>query len=1172
MFRKLLENHILTNLTFLLVLVMGWITYYQLPREQDPSVNFNWVQIWTFWPGATAPDVEKRITDPLEEGIKKVPDIKFVSSASREGISSILVRFTEMDEDEFDSRMSDLRRELQAKRDELPKGVKQPDILEISSSNAFPTATLVVWGRSDGETIQQVARNIREDMERLEGVDVVRDDGARDPELKVNFLSERLLGLGVSPVDLADTVSAYFRDLAAGDITLGDQKWLVRMTGTSSDPLYIESFPILTARGEVPLRSIAEIERGREDPEIIVRYKGQPAVMLSVYKRNKANNLELLEKIKSYIKQKNRLGGRTGVELILLDDQTQATRSAIGVMERNALIGLLLVMLMTWLFLGFKIALFTSIGIPFVLAGTFWVLGISSQTLNVTVLLGIVISLGMLVDDAVVVVESIYFHLQRGKDGIRAALDALRDVAGPVTTAVLTTIAAFLPLMLLPGILGDFMRVVPIVVSVALVVSLIEAFWMLPAHLVEFQPNLLKQGRVQAMRNRITRQLRHFYTKKLLSVLRRPKLSFSSAFILLVFSIGLIYAGFVRVDFFATDLFRLFYIDVEMPPGTSLEKTSATMELIDRAVREKLEPGAAKGVVNYSGLQFTETEPLIGDERGQIFVSLASNTTDPPDVDETIDSMREVVMSVPGPLDVSFLRRKTGPPSLKPISIKVRGDDINEIRSAVAALKEILNNTAGVSDITDDDTEGGMELSVRLNPDAITRSGLNPSDVIRAVRLFADGEVVASMQHQGEQLDVRVRARPVPLQDIDTFLSYPLGLQDGREIPIGEVLEHSKKRTVSNVRHYNFRRAVTVEAELDTSVTDTLTANRFVQNKWRSVGTRYPNTSLDFVGELDDIQESLGAMAVLFLFGMGLIYLILGTQFKSYLQPFIVLSTVPMAFIGVVLGLFISANPLSLFTLYGTIALAGIAANDAIVLISTANRNLNLGWSVSTAVIFAARRRVVPILITSLTTMAGLFSLATGLGGKSLMWGPVATAIVWGLGFSTLLTLFIIPLGYNLLIKPKEEKADVQKLTGTLESSTDGWLTEFLERIKKHLSSLDKERDQALEMTLENHENMQIYQEGLTALNENDPNHAIRNFQRLADKEPNVKDLNILAAQSNILLMQETGWDIGYMARARRYLIRARNIDANDRRLAILEKAYAKLKEEHENETDWKNG
>ena len=1160
MFRKLLENHILTNLTFLLVVAMGWIAYSEMPREQDPSVNFNWVQIWTFWPGATASDVESRITEPLETGIKKVSGIKFVSSTSREGVSSIIVRFSEMSDEEFDNRMSDLRREIQSRQDELPDDIKLPDIVEVSSANAFPTATLVVTSQAQGENLQYAARNAKEDLERLKGVDDVATAGDRDPELQVNFIPDRLLVLGVSPVALADTVSAYFQDLAAGNIGFGDQKWLVRLAGTSSDPTYVGSFPILTASAEVPLRSIAEVQRGRADAQELVQYNGQSSVLLSVFKSQHANNLEIIDQIKAYIQEKNRTSKKTGVELVLLDDQTQTTRSAIGVMENNALVGLLLVLLVTWLFLGFKIALFTSVGIPFALAGTFWILSAIGQTLNVTVLLGVVISLGMLVDDAIVVVETIYVYLQRGKDGVEASIQALKEVATPVSTAVLTTIAAFLPLMLLPGLLGDFMRVVPIVVSVILLISLIEAFWLLPGHIAEFQPELTNKGRVQALRIQLIRRLKHQFTRALVSVFRFPKIALSSVFLLFVLVVALIAYGFVRVDFFATDVYRLFYVNIEMPPGTSLKKTSEALALIEHRVRDNLHPDEVQGIVSYSGQQFTETELLNGEERGQVFVSLKPAASGRRGVDEIIELMRSHVMSVPGPMNISFLRRKTGPPTSKPISIKVRGDDIEEIRGAIVKLRQILRETPGTGEIDDDDTQGGMELTLRLNPDAITRANINPGEVIRSVRLFGNGELVAAMQHQGERLDVRVRAMPEALQDVRAFLNYPLGMPDGDGIALGELLTHTQGETVSNIRHYDFRRAVTLEADLDTAITDTLSANRYIQDQWSSAAAQYPGVDLVFAGELDDIQESLGAMSALFVLGMGLIYLILGTQFKSYVQPLIVLATIPMAFIGVVLGLFFSGNPISLFTLYGTIALAGIAANDAIVLLSTANRYLENGWSVSLAIVYAAKRRVVPILITSLTTIAGLFSLAVGLAGESLMWGPVATAIVWGLCFSTLLTLFVIPLVFNIATNPREDR---QLLPEVQQIGAPGFLN-ILRNPFAWFKLPGGSHDRLLEEALAEPNNRLLYEEGMKALAEQSPELAIRNLQRLADAKPGVLAFNLYAAQANILLMQEIGWDIGYMGRARKYLGRANSLDPNDQRLIVLQKAYNKLDAEGE--------
>jgi multidrug efflux pump subunit AcrB len=279
--------------------------------------------------------------------------------------------------------------------------------------------------------------------------------------------------------------------------------------------------------------------------------------------------------------------------------------------------------------------------------------------------------------------------------------------------------------------------------------------------------------------------------------------------------------------------------------------------------------------------------------------------------------------------------------------------------------------------------------------------------------MLFDGSVVAYMQHEGERVEVRVQAQQKSLTSIDQLLETPVALPKGGEIPLGQLVSVDKGLSRGNIRHYNFRRSITVEANLNKELMDTVQANNIIKTEWAKIRKQHPTVDLDYTGELEDIQESLNSMWILFLFGIGLIYLILGTQFKSYWQPFMILVTVPLAFTGVTFGLAATGNPLSLFTLYGVVALTGIAVNSAIVMIDAANRRLADGMSVLHATIYAARRRVIPIIITSLTTIAGLLSLAVGLGGKSLIWGPVASSIVWGLAFSTLLTLFVIPLLYR---------------------------------------------------------------------------------------------------------------------------------------------------------------
>ncbi|OQX45125.1 MAG: cation transporter, partial [Candidatus Sedimenticola endophacoides] len=472
--------------------------------------------------------------------------------------------------------------------------------------------------------------------------------------------------------------------------------------------------------------------------------------------------------------------------------------------------------------------------------------------------------------------------------------------------------------------------------------------------------------------------------------------------------------GAVKLDFFASDPIRLFYVNIEMPADTPLDITLEKVLEVERKVRTGVRPGEVRETLAYAGQMFTETAPSFGDHYGQVLVSLNPRSEGLREVDAMIEGLRARIEATPGPLKLSFLRRASGPPTDRPIQIKVRGDETAGIRRAVADLKSIMRRDPAIRDITDDDSRGQMALSARIDHDAARRAGIDPGELARTLALLVDGEIVARMQHRGEELELRVRAKPRRLDTPLALGEFTLPLADGGPIPLKELLEFDAAPSLGNIRHYNFRRTITVEADLDKTRTDTVAANAAILAEWEKIRPRYPGIDLDFTGELDDIQESIDAILVLSLFGVGLMYLILGTQFRSYFQPLMILTTVPMAFTGVVAGLLITDNPLSLFTLYGVVALAGIAVNAAIVLISAANARLEQGMSVLHATVYAARRRVIPILITSLTTIAGLFSLATGLGGRSLLWGPVATAIVWGLLVSTLLTLFVIPLLYRL--------------------------------------------------------------------------------------------------------------------------------------------------------------
>ena len=380
---------------------------------------------------------------------------------------------------------------------------------------------------------------------------------------------------------------------------------------------------------------------------------------------------------------------------------------------------------------------------------------------------------------------------------------------------------------------------------------------------------------------------------------------------------------------------------------------------------------------------------------------------------EWADAVLARVERIEGPKSVSLLRMNNGPPTTRAISAKVRGDRYDEILRVSERLKQFMQQDSRFSNIALDYRAGNTELVLRHNAEAIKRAGLDPITVSRSLQAYVDGEIVTDFQDQGEEVKVRVLAKQEELSGIEELLRQTLPLPQGGSVALGDLVIPEYGLGQHNIRHYNFRRTITLEADIDKESINTVQANQLIQKEWERIRGDFPTIDLDLTGELDDIQESLDAIWMLALLGIGLIYIILGTQFRSYWQPFMVLVSLPLAITGVVMGLFVTNNPLSLFTLYGVVALMGISVNSAIVLISAANARLESGMSLLHATVYAARRRIIPILITSLTTIAGLFSLAAGLAGKSLVWGPVATAIVSGLAVSTMLTLFVIPLIYR---------------------------------------------------------------------------------------------------------------------------------------------------------------
>ncbi len=1006
--KQLYANHVLANLAYFLVLILGLLAYQQLPRESAPDDNFKIVQILIALPGASTEDVEHFLLNPVERMLRsKIKNIKHVNSDAQSGLAIINVFFQDMQQALYDRRVLELRRELQnLMQNQLPKEAQAPDIYE-SNSLSPDSYKILVYGPGEDENFRNQARQVQRDIQQISGVSRADTIGLVDPELHIVFHPERLAGLGISPGALADTVKAYFRDIAAGAVKVNDREWLVRLTGTDNAAENLAALPIISVKGSVKLGELADITRTSKAVKLGAHFRGQPAVVIMPMKQPGANTLVLIDQIKAYIESRNQLSAATGVQLFLLIDTSTPIRQALSVMEQHAWSGMVLVLLVTWLLLGTRLALLSTLAAPFSLAGVFIILQATGHSLNLSVLLGIVIVLGMLVDDAVVVIEAIDQHLRQGFQSLQATVTALKEVWLPVTTSSLTTIAGFLPLMLVTGYLGSVMGVVPQVVCLALLISLIQALWILPAHAVV----MVKTENGALWRETMRKVLQRGYAKALIKVLRRPKRSLLVIVVVFALPSSALMLDWLNFSFFPQEPSYGFFVSLEMPSGTPSYRTLATLDEIERRIVPLFKPGELRASMVESGIIGKEGHFLFGHQYGDIWFSLIPGASR--DSATLIPLVTPLLAGVSGPVDV-WVQGESHNSVGKPINLQITGREGAELDNAIAELRKILSEIAGVNNIRINIIPGLSELKLRMDSEAIQRAGLSPETVTRTVQLLADGESVASYVDQGEPVNVRVRAYQNNDPDITALLRHTVARPDGSAVPLSQLVIAEQRIGPAIIDHIDFQRVLTLQAELDKERMDTLEANRLIKERWEQVRHLYPDIKVNFSGEIEEIQAGLSQLWQKFVLGLGLIFLIVGAQFRSYLLPLVVLLKIPMAFCGVILGLLISHQSVSLYTLYGGVALAGIAVNSAILMFSAAHDRLNSGMSVVHATVSAARRRLLPILITSLTTLVGLLPLALAGDESSTMWRPVATAIVWGVGFSTLLTLFMMPLLYRL--------------------------------------------------------------------------------------------------------------------------------------------------------------
>lgn len=1017
---SLFRSHRLADLVLVVVLLLGAWSYFTMPRAQYPEVNLNWVVVAVAWPGATAQDVEREIAIPLETAARLVPDISLVAATSRDHMATLLIRFRDIPHDRFEHRLVALDREIRQATAGFPKEARAPQVIELTSSNFFPTAMVAVSGDAADGHISQRAAALGRQLENLPGVARVWAYGLRTREMEVRFDPEALLRERISAETLTRGIMDQIHTYPAGVADVSGRRHAIRVEGLGARPDILAALPIATADGHrVPLSEVAQVNLGVSPTREMVYLDGKPAVLLAVTKGEGANTLALTDAIRAFVQSRNEEAGAP--RLTLVDDQSQATREAIGIMERNALFGLAVVLAVTWFFLGNRMALLTSLGVPFALAGMFLFLHLSGQTLNVSVLLGVAIVLGIPLDDAVVVADAIRMRLAAGLDRLAAVQGALAEVAQPVTASVFATCLAFAPLLFLPGLMGHFMFVTPLTVIATLLMSLAASLWLLPRHAVSWGGCGTECAGGGGWRAGMGRALHRLYGRWLIRSFRHPgavAVLFGSLFLAAGLALGL---QWVKPRWFASDPLRIFNLNVQTPPATPLKEALAATQAVERVARSVARPGELNATLSMAGLQFTPRELVLGEHLGQVTISLAPESTGARGVDDFVAAVRQALATA-GRTDVTVQVLSADLPMLSNLSLRLTGAPRERLAAAAQDLSAALSRTPGFTDVNDDTRFSQPRMTLKLEPPAAARAGLDPFRLAALVRLHFEGIAVGTVRDGEESLEVVVRGRPLGEEALQGWLSRPWPLPDGGSVDPGELFTLHMESAPGELRRVNAARAATVLAGFDQ---DRLTAGQAVDRVeavWQDVRQRHPGVQLALGGELEDVKSSLNNLLALLVLGFILMYGLLALQFGRLVLPLVILATAPMALAGVVIGLLATGQPVTLYTLYGGVALSGVAVNASIVLASAGEDRLARGMPPLRAAFHAARRRLLPIIITTLTVIGGLVSLAFGWGGDSLLWGPVASAIVWGLAVATPLTLFVTPLLHAWLMRQRLRK------------------------------------------------------------------------------------------------------------------------------------------------------
>jgi len=1018
-----IKYSILINLLVVAVVILGISSMLRLPREEYPAVDFGQVVVITVYPGVSPEEIEQLVTNKVEAELSDLQGLDNIQSYSEEGRSMVIVVF---DASVNSEKAYDLVSREMTKLNTLPADALDPTIVRLNMREVNPIAQVVVSGDYPPLALREIADDLKDGILKVDNVSKVELVGARDHQIWVDVDQARIDAYGISLSDISAALQGRNLNIPGGTAKYGKSEFLVRTLGQFGSIDEIGRMIVQSdASGRtVRIQDVASVVDTLSKTQTKAKLNGKEGISIFIYKKGDGNIIKVMEDVRAYISDFQKTVPNANISV--RNDGSVDVKNGIGALSSSALQGIILVFLFILLFLGWRNSIFVSTAIPLSILITFAFLPLFHITLNNLSIFGLIIVVGMVVDNSIVALDNIHRYREMGYDHKSSVTQGINQIISPVFSSTLTTVAAFMPMLLTGGVMGQFLSVFPIVVSTALLASWFQSMIILPTNVYQFGRGL-PSGEDRT--TRMIRPLIKLYRRIVTKALKKRGLVMLAVVALLFISLGILASGAIKFEFFPTSLSQTISLELHTPVGTSLEETDRIVSQVEQHILNMKEKDDVEFVVSNVGSLSSEGLRDTKTSNAQVSIDLVPLKDMKFTHEQIRKDIRDFLDKLPGLYTYNFSRGQAGPPLGKDVDIRLKGESLQRLAYISDVVKSNLKKIPGVEDIDDSFDEGKMEASIKLSQEKLSMYGLTVAQIASAIRTASTGSAVTQFRGNGlDEVPIIVKLSDKYTEDLETLKNLKVRTRTGDLIAIRDLSDVTIAGSVSRISHYDGDRVLSVTASVaeysnggakkkrtTSEVIAALRGDKLrgTKGSLSNFEQRFPGYTMEFGGIQEQQKKSYTTLGYGFLIALLAIFAILASQFRSYVQPLIVMTTIPFAFIGVVFGLLVTRLSFSLNTMLSVVALAGVVVNNAILLIDFINNEREKGTDRWHAIIESGSARLRPIILTTVTTVAGMLPLVFSSDPSSQAWRPLAVSFVFGLTFATLLTLFVIPVMYS---------------------------------------------------------------------------------------------------------------------------------------------------------------